>query len=140
MTKVQQSFGTWLGSHSWTHWGTFTTPYTLTLPSARRLMERFGTMRVGAVGSPKVVKRLFWAAEPFDCREGYHTHALVQIAEGMPYKAAINAFQVASGNKDLGKAKWARVQLSAYDPEQAACFYVSKYISKKLADYDLIQN
>ena len=46
VTKVQQSFGNWLQSHSWTHWATFTTPYTLTLPSARRLMNRFGEMRI----------------------------------------------------------------------------------------------
>lgn len=103
-------------------------------------MERFGSMRVGPVGSPKVVKGLFWAAEPFDCKEGYHTHALVQIGEGMPYKAVINAYQVATGNRKMTKDKWARVQMSAYDPQKAAAFYVSKYISKKLADYDVIQN
>jgi hypothetical protein len=141
MTKVQNAFGTWLQSHSWTHWATFTTPYTLTLPSARRLMNRFGDMRVSTdINARKVVKGLFWAAEPFDCKEGYHTHALVDIDDSMPFKAVINAYQVATGNRKMGKEKWARVQMSAYDPQQAAAFYVSKYISKKLADYDLIRN
>lgn len=139
MTKVQNSFGSWLQTHNWTHWATFTTPYTLTLPSARRLMQRFGEMRVAPVpGATKVVKGLFWAAEPFDCKEGYHTHALVELGPSIPFKAAINAYQVAAGNKKLSKAKWCRVQLRDYDPQQAAAFYVSKYISKKLADYDLI--
>jgi hypothetical protein len=139
MTKVQNAFGEWLQSYTWTHWATFTTPYTLTLPSARRLMQRFGEMRVSpAPGSKKVVKRLFWAAEPFDCKEGYHTHALVEIDEGMPYKAVLNAYQIASGNKKISKTKWSRVQMSAYNPQKAAAFYLSKYISKKLADYDLM--
>ena len=141
MTKVQHSFGTWLQSHNWTHWATFTTPYTLTLSSARRLMSRFADMRVApAPGSPKVLKSLFWAAEPFDCKEGYHTHALVQIGEGMPYKAMINAYQVSAGNRELTKEKWCRVQISDYNPQKHAAFYVSKYISKRLADYDFLTN
>jgi len=98
-------------------------------------------MRVNTdLTSPKVVKGLFWAAEPFDTRHGYHTHGLMEIDESMPFKAVVNAFQIATGNKDLGKSRWARIQLSAYNPEKAACFYISKYISKRLADYDLIKN
>lgn len=141
MTKVQQSFGNWLQANSWTHWATFTTPYTLTLPSARRLMNRFGEMRISPdIGARNVVKGLFWAAEPFDCKEGYHTHALMQIDESMPFKAVINAYQIAAGNKKVSKDKWCRLQVQAYDPERAAAFYLSKYISKKLADYDIIKN
>ena len=141
MTNIQKSFGTWLQSHNWTHWATFTTPYSLTLPSARRLMNRFADMRINTdITSPNVVKGLFWAAEPFDTRQGYHTHGLIKIDESMPFKAVINAYQIATGNKDLKKDRWARIQISAYDPQKAACFYVSKYISKKLADYDLIRN
>jgi hypothetical protein len=140
MTKVQNSFGSWLQSFDWTHWATFTTPYTLTLPSARRLMNRFADMRVSPdIGARNVVEGLFWAAEPFDTKEGYHTHGLVKICPDMPYKAVINAYQIATGNQNMGKERWARVQMSAYDPDKAAAFYLAKYISKKLADYDLIQ-
>jgi hypothetical protein len=103
-------------------------------------MNRFATMRVSPdVGSRNVVEALFWAAEPFDCKEGYHTHGLIRISPDMPYKAVINAYQIAAGNKKISKQKWSRVQMSAYDPDKAAAFYLSKYISKKLADYDLIQ-
>lgn len=92
------------------------------------------------IGATNVVKGLFWAAEPFDCKEGYHTHALMQISENMPFKAVINAYQIAAGNKKVVKDKWCRVQVQAYDPQKAAAFYLSKYISKKLADYDIIKN
>lgn len=139
-TNIQNSFGTYLRAFEWSHWATFTTPYPLSLPSARRLMERFGNARVSSeITAPQIVQTMFWAAEPFDCREGFHTHALVKIDELLPFKAVINAYQIATGNTDLSKDRWARCQLKKYDPKKHAAFYVSKYISKALADYDLIQ-
>jgi hypothetical protein len=52
---------------------TLTTQYTLTLPSARRAVQRFAdvTKRKGNTIA------LCWFAERYECKDGYHLHALV---------------------------------------------------------------
>jgi hypothetical protein len=113
------------------------------MPSARRLMWRFYDMRIdykqGGMNdlNRRICTRIFWAAEPFDTRQGFHTHGLIKVHEAVSFKSLSEYFQIACGNKDLDKTKWHRVQLRKYTPQKNASYYCGKYITKHLSDYDL---
>lgn len=129
--KSHLAYGQWLKDYDWSFWATMTTKYELTLPSARRAAEGF-YKQVGKAGD----FRMFWCAEPFDVRDGYHLHALIHVSDLLPYKFLVDAYQVVTGNKELSKDRWNRIQLRKYNPKLGAGYYVSKYITKNLADYD----
>jgi hypothetical protein len=88
--------------------------------------------------SPKIIQDMFWAAEPFDTREGQHTHALVKIVPHLPIstKMFCDIYQVAAGNVDIRKDQWHRVQVQKYNKRLGASHYCGKYITKTLSDYD----
>jgi hypothetical protein len=132
--KVQNSYGQWLGQYEWSYFCTFTTRYSLSLPSARRLMHRFWTMD-DLVKSGKA--QLFWCAEPFDTREGYHTHGLLKTDEIITKNDLGKIYQVACGNVNVTKDQWHRLQLRNYNNKLGASYYCGKYITKNLADYDI---
>lgn len=67
---VNATAKTWFGQ-SW--FATLTTQYTLTLPSARRAVQRFSD--VAKRDGKKIV--LCWFAERYELKDGYHLHALV---------------------------------------------------------------
>lgn len=143
-------YANWLNQNEWNYWATFTTKYELTLPSARRAMQRqFNLMnKFGPT-------RIFWAAEPFDTKEGFHTHALIQVSDRIRFQDIIECWQIASGNRPkIGtslsaarkarregeKSNWNRVDLQVYDPKIGAGNYVSKYITKRGSDYDFLNS
>jgi hypothetical protein len=134
--SISKNYGEWLGQYDWSYFCTFTTRYALTLPSARRLMYRFYDMDDLKRSGPAT---FFWAAEPFDCREGYHTHALLKVSAVMTFKFLTDCYQVAAGNKDLLKTEWHRVNFRSYNSKLGAAHYCGKYITKNLADYDFWQ-
>jgi hypothetical protein len=128
-----QAYGKWLGQYDWDYYCTFTTNYELTLKSARRLMFRFYDMndfkRLGST-------RLFWAAEPFDTKYGYHTHGLLKVPYGVPINFISDIYQVAAGNISKSKSNWHKVDLAPYDKKLGATYYCGKYITRFFADYD----
>lgn len=133
MVKVQEIYGSWLSQYEWTYWTTCTTRYQLTLPSARRLMQRFWNntdlVKSGAA-------RMFWCAEPFDTRVGYHTHALIKFNDILSLKNVAEIYQFACGNVDISKDQWHRIDLKPYNSKLGAGYYCGKYITKNLADFD----
>ncbi|MFM7851642.1 MAG: hypothetical protein ACKO96_06905, partial [Flammeovirgaceae bacterium] len=132
--------GDWLHSKEWSHWATLTTPYELTMKGARRLADRFHH-RLSREGKTS----MFWSAEPFDVKEGFHIHALLKAPEGIPYEVVVQCYQDVAGSKG-----WSRIQLDEFDrgwkkegaqeyePSKGATYYVGKYITKRLSDYDLL--
>lgn len=134
--KFKNAYGQWLSEYEWSHWGTLTTRYELTLKSARRITDGF-YKELARAGET----RLFWCAEPFDCKEGFHMHCLIKVPEMLTFKNVIDTYQVMSGNKHIEKgAKWNRIELEKFNKGLGACGYVSKYITKELADYDMLTN
>jgi len=130
--ETQQAFSEWLQPINWNYWATPTTGYAMSLPSARRSMHRLHD----ALDSFSPCE-IFWVAEPFDCKEGFHTHALIK--SDLNYEGVINTWQRVSGNTKFQKGtKWNRIQLDEYDAELGASGYVGKYITKKLSDYDYL--
>jgi len=129
--KVQNTYGEWLGNYEWSYWTTLTTRYELTLPSARRLAEGYYKHLSKAGGCT-----MFWAAEPFDCKDGYHLHALLRVPDILPYNFLVNTYQFVCGNKEASKDEWHRIQLMKYNKKLGASYYCGKYITKNLSDYD----
>jgi len=119
-----------LSQKEWTHWVTLTTRSPLTLSSARRGMIRL----VNILKSRVNFNECFFASEPFDCKVGYHIHALINantkdITSNMLYEIRF-AWREAIREPD------ARVSVSQYDPKGNATGYIAKYIQKWLSDYD----
>lgn len=102
---------------------TFTTRKPISVGSARRIAEKVGTF-IDAGGA----STYFWAAEPFDSREGFHFHALMRT----PY----NKLEIFNWYY----SRFGRCQIiDNQEPDRrlAASYYCSKYITKKLSDYDI---
>lgn len=127
-----------LGSTDWQYWTTFTTAYPLTVKSARRRMEKVFNLL-----NPGGDSQMFWAAEPFDTREGYHTHALLKVPSLTTTKQIYDCWQYACGGAytpdkltDSPQYLNHRVSVEKFNPKMGAGGYVGKYIQKKGADYD----
>ena len=69
-------YGEWLNTMQWDNFCTFTTRYSLSLKSARNSMGRLSNFIVSEYGFKT---KIFWTAEPFDTKYGYHLHALIKI-------------------------------------------------------------
>ena len=148
MTKVanriqitKKAYSSYLQTLPWTYFITGTTRYELTLNSNRRLQERFFEA-LCLRGS-----KLFWVAEPFDLKDGCHSHSLLHIPDNIKpfdpasdflFREIINTWQWATGNKDLLKEKWNRIQVKKFDHKRGAGGYCGKYLFKNNADYDLL--
>lgn len=133
--------GDWLNTKGWTHWCTLTTPYELTQSGARRLANRFHEKLSKNAGYTE----MYWASEPFDVKAGQHIHALLKVPPGLPYEAITRTYQAVTGSE-----KWSRIQVDEFNANwkkegsedheegKGAAYYVGKYITKKLSDYDYL--
>jgi len=126
LNPYQRAFSDWLSNYKFETFGTFTTKQPLTLPGARRMAGNFGHWINAGKDST-----MFWAAEPFDTREGYHFHALINTKisnqEMKHYWEDEKRFGIGSFleiKRSLGK-------------ENQIENYCSKYITKHLADFDI---
>ena len=134
-TAITIEYANMLDKMEWDFFCTFTTRYSMTMKQARRAMERLHSFISDKHGKAS----LFWVAEPFDTRQGYHTHALVHFAHplGKKMKAALRkAWQIVSKGKGGKENNF--TDLKPYDKKLGARFYVSKYMLKKNADYDIL--
>ena len=105
------------------YFATFTTRKPIGLNATRRIAENVCRF----LGADKGISSVFWAAEPFDVREGYHFHALI--------KTPIHQMEI----YDYYFDRHGRCQIIVNrDPavKRAASYYLTKYITKKCSDYD----
>lgn len=108
-------------------------------------MQRF-TKRWEEKNSPC---RIFWVAEPFDLKEGFHLHALFAYkpVKGQNWKRPTTT---KNGNKimldvALVNCTWEGVSgkgnrstVLRYDKRKGARYYCGKYLMKNLSDYDFV--
>jgi len=159
MTKVKNTFkseyANWLNSFKWTHFITLTTQYELTLKSSRRLAERFHS-KLKQHGFEPI---LFWVAEKYENKDGYHIHALLKLnrkIERHEYIFITELYQIVSGTMNIqdllnspkdqdGKRtykKWSRIDLQRYSKGKRGTAYVTKYVMKENnrqhAEYDIL--
>lgn len=134
----------------WTYFATMTTPYEMTLKSARRLAENTHRSWSRMTGRQC---RLLWVAERNELRDGHHIHGLVWVPDNFRdphlHYALCEAYQVCTGakaqtiDKRTGKVKydkWSRIDLQAYDKKRNAGGYLTKYMTKasSLLDWDIL--
>jgi len=86
--------------------------------------------------------RLFWMAEPFDCKDGYHTHGLIYLYDrnwkhlDTDFDAVKLAWKIISKG---GKGKESNyTTLKRFKPNKGGGGYCGKYIMKTGAEYDLL--
>jgi len=123
MTPQTEALGNFLQIVDFTHFCTFTTAKPISLGSTRRIAQNVARF-VDAGNS----STMFWAAEAFDVREGFHFHALLQ--------SPINAMEIFSWYYP----RYGRCQIidnTLPERRQAASYYCAKYITKRLSDYDI---
>jgi hypothetical protein len=133
--KVAEAYADWIAKKDWNYFVTFTTKYPMSLKSARRGMERYvGKLRRLDREYHKQASNLFWVAEKFECKDGYHTHGL--LSSEQEFDTLRNVYQVTSGARK--NDEYFRIQLSKYDRERAGAKYCAKYIFKQCSDYDLM--
>lgn len=157
ITKIQNNYQqykeayiSYLETLPWDFFITGTTRYELTLKSTRRLMERWydGFKTEGSM--------LFWVAEKFECKDGFHSHGLLRIPNKYNeldrdnvflFHRLIDHWQLATGNKAIcnhkgniewDKESWNALHLKRYDKKRGAGGYCAKYVFKNDADYDLL--
>ena len=129
------AYGNWLNSERWHYYCTFTTRYQLTLPAARKSMERLHShLSFRFAFTPKI----FWVAEPFDTKYGCHLHALIEVEnKELTSKTDIrNAWQVVSKGKGL--KEYNNTTIKDYNWLKGAHFYLAKYLDRHGTDYDLL--
>jgi len=126
LTPYQRAFSDWLSKYKFKTFATFTTKQPLTLPGARRMAGNFGHyIQAGKEAD------MFWAAEPFDTREGYHFHALLNTTISNP-----ELKHYWETEKRFGYGSFLEIHRKLGKENQIEC-YCSKYITKNLADFDL---
>jgi len=151
-TKIQPNIrnhkhlAEYLDSQPWDFFMTGSTGKSLSLPSARRLAERYFSMMPAS-------SKLFWVAEKFECKDGYHIHGLLDL-QGSDLRddrsrtgVLANWWQLATGNhcksNDSDGIRWEiwnQIDLQPYMKSVGASGYCAKYINKKHTDYDLLIN
>lgn len=150
MIAYAEQLGTWLDTYNWEYWATFTlSPRRLAgsrwaqrlqqlgyAPSSRDLEEA----RSHSPSVPQVRRalsawsrttkpeRVFWGTEPGKINGRIHAHALLDFKGKWPNPTALweEAFRT------MGRS-----QIDRFEPEKGASHYVSKYVTKRLSDFDL---
>lgn len=127
--NAKNGLAQWLNNQQWNLWTTLSTGYELTLPAARRSMLRFHD-KVSQTNPSKV----FWAAEKFDVKDGFHLHTLWKFDNKIHDKETYQKF--VNDWRTCCKTKSANVYSKTYKMEMGAHKYISKYITKEVTDYD----
>lgn len=123
------SLGNWLNEQNWNLWTTLSTGYELSLPAARRSM-----IRMHDIVNKDNKCKVFWAAEEFDVKEGFHIHSLWSFDNNIHDRETYRAF--VRNWREICKTKNANVYSDTYRPGGKAAEYLSKYITKRITDYD----
>ena len=130
------AYGQFLEKTNWTFYCTLTTSYPLTLNSARKSVERY---HKSLKENFKLENEIFWIAEPFDSKYGYHLHALIKL----------NCLRPESYSNTLNKV-WQLVTKGSYGPKYNKCifepykantggnFYVCKLIGRNDIEYGFL--
>ena len=129
MRTYQAEVGAWLDEvgaslpNNWTYWGTYTVPEARSGPAWRRGLERHFA-RINASG-------FMWGTEPH--RDGrLHAHALIHFDP----EAALFVPTAREVWEDAFK-HFGRSKIEVFDEGQGATHYVSKYVAKRLTDWDI---
>jgi hypothetical protein len=136
---ARNELGNFLDTQHWDLWCTFTTLHELTLSGARRAIIRFTNNLHTSKNLPITI---FWASEKFDLKDGFHMHGLIRFNNvnewkgntREKFKEVVNTWQV------VNNTKLARFKGERFDKGRGAGSYLTKYITKEITDYDLMNS
>ena len=119
--RVRSVFGAWLGQFQWDHFVTLTFAYQSSEQSAVRQFKRW-IRRLDQRAQQKV--SWFYVVERF-ASGAYHLHALVHGTASLETSALRKAWRCG------------RPDVSRYDPQRGATYYVTKKIGADVVGYDI---
>lgn len=133
---LNKIYGDFLEEKTWTFYCTLTTRYPLTLNSARRSVERLNEfIKI----NQNIQNEIFWVAEPFDTKYGYHIHALIKLHcpdELKRKNDIIKAWQ--NVTKGSYKEGYNHCLILPYRPNSGGNYYMSKSIWKSDIEYGFL--
>ena len=128
--KVREGYGTWLSKYPWQLWCTLTFRYAPSSASALRSYRRWlnrsglwlGGLPYSFVGTEE--GRLFGRV---------HLHALIGVGRCNDSLQIDREWLWSTWYQSYGRAL-----ILPYDRSKGASFYISKYITKELGDYEVL--
>lgn len=136
---VHLAWTDWLSTFHWDHFATLTFREPRSEASARRAFEGYvrsvrSLTHGGSVG--------YFVGYEYGTFGRLHLHALMRTSSPQPdlFTSRCSRASEALPSETLWKVWWeryGRATVSDYDPKRGAAGYVSKYVTKALAYYDL---
>jgi len=133
-----KAWSKFLSENDWNLFCTFTTGYSLSLKSARRLMIRFYNRIQSKIFNNSKEVVLYWVAEENECRDSYHLHGLIKHPSIEGYNVIDglnNSYQIVSGAKK--KKTNYRIDLDKYDKTLFGAKYLTKTQRLDGHDFDI---
>jgi len=136
--QVISAWANWLNDMDWHFFCTLSTRYPLTVEGTRRAMQRLYDFIIENFGSV----RIFWVAEPFDTRIGYHAHAFIYFEDSSSKTLkelrvfTIRAWQIVT--KGGGQKKYNHTHIAPYIKNHGAHYYIAKYMHRNNANYGIL--
>jgi len=119
----------WVGKYDWQFWFTGTFPeersYRDTIKTKKAFTRFVGDLRKN-YGKNDI--EYFMAVERFKSGDFTHVHALLNGLDGMTFQQIGETWR----DRNLG-----REHIETYVKDKGANFYLTKYITKELCDWDL---
>ena len=134
--RLVNEYGNFLGQTNWTFYCTLSTRNPLSVKSAQRYIERTHEQ---LQTSYNLKTQLYWVAEPFDSKYGFHLHCLVKFDSTEPHKykkELIKAWQVVTKGCYGKKYNW--TSIVPYNATLGGRFYVVKWIGRNDVEYGFL--
>jgi hypothetical protein len=134
--RVVDEYGNFLGQTNWTFYCTLSTRYSLSDVSAKRYIEATHELLQLKFN---LNTQIYWVAEPFDSKYGFHLHCLVKFNCEEPHKhkkELIKAWQIVTNGSCGKKYNWTNIV--PYDPKLGGRFYVVKGIGRDDVEYGFL--
>ena len=134
--RIVNEYGNFLGHTNWTFYCTLTTRYPLNIKSAQRYIERCQEQLRTTFN---LKTQMYWVAEPFDSKYGFHLHCLVKFDGEEPHKykkELIKAWQMVTKGSYGKKYNW--TSIVPYDANLGGRFYVVKWIGRNDVEYGFL--
>jgi hypothetical protein len=134
--RLVNEYGNFLGQTNWTFYCTLSTQNSLSVKSAQRYIERTHEQLQTYYN---LETQMYWVAEPFDSKYGFHLHCLVKFdtTEAHKYKKElIKAWQIVTKGSYGKKYNWTTIV--PYDANLGGRFYVVKWIDRDDIEYGFL--
>lgn len=137
--RSAEAMGSFLNEQrEWKVFATFTTEYTLSKNSARRLIERLHNTVKSKLQDPQLTT--FWVAESNSAGflNQYHLHALINATTESEHLIPTIQDSWARVSRSKRSQAYNRNKLEAFDKTKGAGYYLTKSLFTEEGEYDII--